>query len=98
MKAAETNKKQAASEATSLRKVIVTTQDVAKASWAHVSPAVQTIYTTKVAEAEALASKVETGPAGSCSEEVKKMKTDLTKRSSLLKNQLKTAQRYGLAA
>jgi len=97
MKAAETNKKQAASQAMALRKVIATTQEGAKASWAHVAPAVQALYTSKLAEAESLVSKVEAGPADSCSEEIKKMKLDLTTCGSLLKSHLKTAQRYGLA-
>jgi hypothetical protein len=50
-----------------------------------------------LAEAESLVSKVETGPADSYSEEIRKMKLDLTTCGSLLKSHLKTAQRYGLA-
>jgi len=65
MKAAETNKKQAASQAMALRKMIATTQEGAKASWAHVAPAVQALYTSKLAEAESLVSKVEASPRSS---------------------------------
>ena len=96
MKAAEANKKHAAGEAASVRKVLLSTQEVAKTSWALLSPAVQSAYEGKVKAAEALISKVEAAVAGSCSEEVKTMKLDLSKTSNLLKSQFKAAQKYGI--
>ena len=49
-----------------------------------------------MAEAEQLIQKVETAPASAFSADIKQMKLDLAKVGSLLKSQLKTAQRYGL--
>lgn len=94
MKASQIQVRQAQAEAASLQKVLTAAEEVAKSALAYVSPNVKAAYDLKIAAAETLISKVATSPPGSCSEDVKAMKTDLAKLTQMLKSQMNSAKRF----